>query len=134
MACDFCLQETASEKVIRIRADLAHVKEELRVSQRECMRLEGTEKVRTAECSRLYDALQERNRDLAREKREKLEWMSSSAKALAGLEAARAETARLRERVEAAIDYANGRWSEWGERAETVRDMLEQALTSDPEP
>jgi len=45
-----------------------------------------------------------------------------------------AETTRLRERVEKAIDYANGRWGEWGERAETVRDMLESALTSDPEP
>jgi hypothetical protein len=52
----------------------------------------------------------------------------------AALTAARAETAQLRERVRAAIDYANGRWSEWGERAETVRDKLELALTSDPEP
>jgi len=66
--------------------------------------------------------------DLASEKREKLEWMSSSAKALADLEAARAETARLRGRVEKlmSLNHARGTMIHVHE--------LRQALTSDPEP
>jgi len=65
--------------------------------------------------------------DLASEKREKLEWMSSSAKALADLEAARAETARLRGRVENAL--AGGDPS-----GIVLKSRVRQALTSDPEP
>lgn len=36
------------------------------------------------------------------------------------------------ERVRAAMDYANGRWSEWGERAQIVYEMLDAALGPAP--
>lgn len=39
-----------------------------------------------------------------------------------------AERDRLREAIRGAISYAGRRWSEWGERAEGVADILEQAL------
>ena len=39
-----------------------------------------------------------------------------------------AENRALRDGVQAAMEYANGRWDEWGTRAETVRDMLEATL------
>lgn len=41
------------------------------------------------------------------------------------------ELNRLKAQLDAlreAFEYANYRWSEWGERAETVGDMIEKAL------
>lgn len=40
----------------------------------------------------------------------------------------REELRKTRSDVHAAMEYANGRWCEWGERAETVRDRLEVAI------
>lgn len=40
-------------------------------------------------------------------------------------ESAEAQLAAARAALVDAVDYANGRWCEWGERAETVRDKLE---------
>ena len=41
----------------------------------------------------------------------------------------REELRKTRDNVRAAMGYANGRWCEWGERAEVVRDRLEAAIT-----
>jgi hypothetical protein len=40
-------------------------------------------------------------------------------------ERAESTLAAVRTGLDAAINYANGRWSEWGDRAETVLSMLE---------
>lgn len=38
----------------------------------------------------------------------------------------------MRKAIEAAMDYANNRWDEWGDRAIAVRDILRTALDSTP--
>ena len=35
---------------------------------------------------------------------------------------------RLATAITFAMTHANGRWCEWGERAETVRDMIDEAI------
>ena len=44
------------------------------------------------------------------------------------------EIERLRTAISAAIDYAGGRWSEWGSRAEGVEDILLKALNNEEVP
>jgi len=39
----------------------------------------------------------------------------------------------LEEGIRAAMDYSGNRWSEWGERAENVADMLDALLAPPPE-
>jgi hypothetical protein len=34
----------------------------------------------------------------------------------------------LRDGIDEAFEYANGRWAEWGERAESVAEILEKTL------
>lgn len=46
---------------------------------------------------------------------------------LAALEAAEADSARLRAAIDEAVDNASGRWCEWGERAEESFRVLRAA-------
>ena len=43
-------------------------------------------------------------------------------------EALRQEVARLKEAINNCLDWANGRQSEWGDRAETAFEFLERAI------
>jgi len=47
--------------------------------------------------------------------------------------AAEARVGALEEGIRAAMDYSGNRWSEWGERAENVADMLDALLAPPPE-
>ena len=45
-----------------------------------------------------------------------------------------AQVEKLRKGIEYAIQYSNGRWCEWGERAKKCLDILEEALHLTPKP
>ena len=91
-----------------------------------CVSLEG-EKDKQLDLLRASVARLTKERDEAREKLVGVNVLKCL------LVDAEAEVARLRCDVRAAMDYAGNRWSEWGERAENVGDMLGAALAEPKE-
>lgn len=112
MACAFCLQETASETVTRLTREAQQRNAQLDESLEEAEQLRADLARVTAE------------RDAARR--------DSCASCIKALNEARAETARLRERVRIALAYLTDREDVESTPLHAIGHAV-QALTSDPE-